>query len=450
MTQIHDLTATEVVERIRRREISPLELVQALLDRIERLEPRLHAWVTLDAEGALDAARGAEELAAQPGAELPPLHGLPIGIKDIYYTKGLPTTAGFPPLADFVPDRDATSVMKLRAAGAIVLGKTVTTQFAYADPPPTCNPWRPDRTPGGSSSGSAAAVASRMVPAAIGSQTAGSVLRPAAYCGAVGLKPSYGLVTRQYVMPLAWSLDHVGAITRRVEDAALLLRTLAGHDPADPTSVDIPTPDFRAAASTIGSPPRLGLLPDFLERSEPDVAAHAEQVARRFKEAGAGIRQVRLPEPLDLILAVHRITMQSEAAAIHAAGVAEQAEAYSPRIRGEAMVGQLIPAPAYLHAQRLRRRLRGRVDALFADLDALLLPTASNVAPATDTTGDTSFQAPWSLFGLPSISLPSGLSEERLPFGSQLVSARFDEPTLLQTARWCESVLAFDERPPVD
>ena len=411
MAELHELTATAAAEAIRRKKISPVELVQALLDRIEQIEPRLRAWVTIDADGALATARDAEAAARKRGARLGPLHGVPIGLKDIYYTMALPTTVCFPPLADFVPDRDAVSVTKLRAAGAIVLGKTVTTQFAYADPPPTKNPWRADRTPGGSSSGSAAGVAARMMPLAIGSQTAGSILRPAAYCGVVGLKPSYGRVSKRDVMPLAWSLDHVGPIARSVEDTALTLQVLAGYDRADPHSARRAVPDFRAAASSDGPPPRLALLTEMLERAEPEVRAHGERTARRLAEAGADVREVRLPAPVDDLLAVHRVTMQSEAAAVHARGIAEQAEAYSPRIRAEAMVGQLIPAAAYLHAQRVRRRLSEQIEALLRGVDGLLLPTASNVAPPPDSTGDPSFQAPWSLLGLPSISLSSGIGE---------------------------------------
>lgn len=449
MTELHDLTATEAAAQIQAGQLSPVELVRALLARIERLEPELRAWVTLDAEGALEAARAAEQTARRGGSELGPLHGVPIALKDIYYVKGLPTTAGFGPLADFVPDRDAAAVQKLRAAGAIVLGKTVTTQFAYADPPPTRNPWRADRTPGGSSSGSAAAVAARMVPLAIGSQTAGSILRPAAYCGAIGLKPSYGRVSKRDVLPLAWSLDHVGPITRSVEDAALLLQVLAGHDPADPHSADRAVPDYRAALASVSGPPRLGLLPELLERAQPDVQAHSQDVARRFAAAGAVVRELRLPAPFDLLLAVHRVTMQTEAAAVHAIGIAEQAEAYSPRIRAEAMVGQIIPGPAYVHTQRVRRRLGRQVDALLEEVDGLLLPTASNVAPTPETTGDNSFQVPASLLGLPAISLPSGVGEAGLPFGTQLVASRFDELTLLRIARWCESALDYEGRPPV-
>jgi aspartyl-tRNA(Asn)/glutamyl-tRNA(Gln) amidotransferase subunit A len=434
MTALHELTAAEAAGRIRARQLSSVELVEALLARIEPLEPNLKAWVTLDAHGARAAAREADEAVAG-GRELGSLHGVPVGLKDLYLTKGLKTTACFPPFERFVPDRDATSVARLRQAGAIVMGKTVTTQFAYADPPPTRNPWRADRTPGGSSSGSACAVAARMVPIAIGSQTAGSILRPAAYCGVVGFKPTHGLVDSTNVLPLAWSLDHVGPITRSVEDAALVLTALVGSDVS--------------ASGPSTSPPRLGFLPELVERAEPEVAEHARATARRLADAGASVRELRLPASMELYLAVHRVTMQAEAAAVHAGGIARYADAYSPRIRAEAMVGQLVPATAYLHAQRIRRRLREQTDALFGEVDALLLPTASNVAPAPETTGDPTFQAPWSLLGLPSISLPSGLSSDNLPFGTQLVGAASTEQSFLGVARWCETAIDIRLQPPV-
>lgn len=437
MPELYELTATEAADAIRRRSISPLDLVDALLTRIERLDPRIRAWVTLDADGARSAARRAEVALKADGEPRGPLHGVPVALKDIYYTRGLRTTACFPPMEQFVPDRDAASVDRLRAAGAIVLGKTVTTQFAYADPPPTRNPWRADRTPGGSSSGSAAAVSARMVPIAIGSQTAGSILRPAAYCGIVGLKPTHGLVDAANVLPLSWSLDHVGPMARSVEDVELVLGALADGGAS-------------AASATTSDPPRLGLVIDALERAQPDVAAHCRDVGARFEAVGGAVREVRLPVPFDLVLAIHRVTMQAEDAAAHAFGIARWRDAYSPRIRTEAMVGQLIPVTYYLHAQRLRRRARAAVAELFDEIDALLLPTASNVAPSPETTGDPSFQAPWSLFGMPSITLPSGVNADGLPFGTQLVAPRGAETRLLAVASWCERVLGFDRRPPID
>jgi aspartyl-tRNA(Asn)/glutamyl-tRNA(Gln) amidotransferase subunit A len=447
MTDLHELTAAGAARLIRRRDVSPVELVEALLGRIERSRPTLKTFVTVDDRGAREAARVAESAVVR-GDELGPLHGVPFAAKDIYDAAGLPTTAGYPPLEGHVAGEDAFTVARLRAAGAILLGKTVTTQFASADPSPTVNPWRADRTPGGSSSGSGASVGARLVPVALGTQTGGSILRPAAYNGAVGLKPTYGRVSRRGIVPLSWSLDHAGPIVRTVEDAALMLGVIAGHDPDDPRSLVADVPDYRANLDDADRPPRLGLLADFLDRSEPDVRAHVEYVAGRLGAAGADVRELTLPAPVDLYLAVHNVTMQVEAAAVHAAWIARDRSAYRPRIRASAMLGQVMPAWAYLHAQRLRRRLASETHPHLAGVDAFLLPTASNLPPGPETTGDPSFQAPWSLLGLPSLSLPSGVSQDGLPFAVQLVSGRLDEATLFGVAGWVERVLDFTARPP--
>lgn len=439
MVALHELSASEAVEKIRRRELSSEALVRALLGRIEALEPQLRAWASLDHEGALSAARRCDAAVAanQP---LGPLAGLPLGVKDIYYTAGLKTSAASPLLADFVPAEDAAAVGRLRAAGAVILGKTVTTQFADGDPPPTRNPWNPARTPGGSSSGSAVAVAARMLPAALGTQTAGSVLRPAGYCGVVGLKPTFGRISRRNVLPFAWSLDTMGVIVRGVRDAALLLQSLAGHDQRDDGSVNRPLDDYRAAADRPRAP-RLGLVRDYLDRSQPDVREHLERVAGQLERAGASLREVRFPGDLDRALAAHHVIQVSEAADLHARSHAQQPDAYGPRLRGVIETGQLVPAFAYVRAQRWRRHLRHAVGELLGELDALLLPTASNVAPEPSTTGDTSFQAVITMLGLPAISLPSGLNADGLPFATQLVAPAWDEVGLLSGASWCEQVL---------
>jgi aspartyl-tRNA(Asn)/glutamyl-tRNA(Gln) amidotransferase subunit A len=252
----------------------------------------------------------------------------------------------------------------------------------------------------------------------------------------VGLKPTHGLVDATDVLPLAWSLDHVGPMARSVEDVRLALGVLA----------DRPT---TSAHRQPGGPPRLGIAVDLLERAERDVRANAEDVARRFANAGATVTELKLPVALDLILAIHRVTMQSEDAAGHALGIARWRHEYSPRIRAETMVGQLIPSSYYLHAQRLRRRARTSIAGVFESIDVLLSPTASNVAPTPETTGDPSLQAPWSLFGMPSITLPSGLNGDGLPFGTQLVAPPFSEAALLHAAAWCEARLEFNARPPL-
>ena len=443
---LHDLTAIEAADLIQRRDISSLELVEALLARIERVEPALRSFVTVDAQGARAAAKAADA-ALQAGQGTGALHGVPFAAKDIYDAEGLPTIAGYPPLAGTVATSDAFSVARMKAAGAVVIGKTVTTQFASGDPSPTRNPWRADRTPGGSSSGSAAAVAARLVPIALGTQTGGSILRPAAYNGVVGLKPTYGRVSRRGIVPLSWTLDHAGPIVRSVGDAALVLGVLAGHDPLDPRS--LPAAPFDPGAARAALPePRLGLLVDFIDRAEANVRAHLLEVVTRLRDAGATVIEIRLRSSFDLYLAVQRLTMQAEAAAVHAGWIARDRQHYSPRIRAEAMVGQLLPSWVYLQSQRVRRRLAAETSELAAEFDTFLLPTASNLAPGPETTGDPSFQSPWSLIGWPSISLPSGISSDGLPFAVQLVARRLDEVTLLRAARRVEEVLGFSARPP--
>ena len=335
----------------------------------------------------------------------------------------------------------------MKAAGAVLIGTTVTTQFASGDPSPTRNPWRADRTPGGSSSGSGAAVAARLVPIALGTQTGGSILRPAAYNGVVGLKPTYGRVSRRGIVPLSWTLDHAGPIVRSVEDAALVLGVLAGQDPLDPRSLQADPFDPVAARAALPRP-RFGILADFIDRADADVRAHLLDVVARLRGAGATVTELRLPSSFDLYLAAHRLTMQAEAATVHAGWIARERQHYSPRIRSEAMVGQLLPSWVYLEAQRVRRRLAAETVQLAAEVDTFLLPTASNLAPGPETTGNPSFQSPWSLIGWPSISLPSGISSDGLPFAVQLVARRLDDVTLLRAARRVEEVLGFGGRPP--
>jgi Asp-tRNA(Asn)/Glu-tRNA(Gln) amidotransferase A subunit family amidase len=443
---LHDLTASEAADLIRRREISSLELVEALLARIERVESALRSFVTVDAQGACAAAKAADAALAA-GQRTGALHGVPFAAKDIYDAEGLPTTAGYPPLAKNVAKADAFTVARMKAAGAVLIGKMVTTQFAAGDPSPTRNPWRADRTPGGSSSGSAAAVAARLVPIALGTQTGGSILRPAAYNGVVGLKPTYGRVSRRGIVPLSWTLDHAGPIVRSVEDAALVLGVLAGHDPLDPRSLQ--ADPFDPGAARVALPrPRLGLLVDFVDRAEASVRAHLREVVAHLRDSGVAVTEVRLRSSFDLYAAVHRLTMQAEAGTVHAGWIARGRQHYSLRIRAEAMVGQLVPSWAYLQSQRVRRRLAAETSEHAAEFDTFLLPTASNLAPSPETTGDPSFQSPWSLIGWPSISLPSGISSDGLAFGVQLVARRLDEVTLLRAARRVEEILGFSGRPP--
>ena len=301
MPNPNELTAAEAARAIARRELTAVELAEACLNRIEALDERLLAWVYVDRETVLADARQADAAVAE-GQPMGPLHGVPIGMKDIYYTAGIPTKAGSEVYKDFVPDYDATSLTLLKRAGALMLGKAVTTEFACLDPSPTFNPWNPAHTPGGSSSGSAVAVAARMCPAALGSQTVGSVLRPAAYNGVVGFKPTFGRVSRYGVVPVSWNLDTVGWLVRTVEDAALLLQVMAGPDVADPVSSREPVGDYLSAIVE-PSAPRIGLLRRyFYEGADAESRRHLDAVAERLAEAGAEIEEIPLAESIEIRL----------------------------------------------------------------------------------------------------------------------------------------------------
>jgi aspartyl-tRNA(Asn)/glutamyl-tRNA(Gln) amidotransferase subunit A len=423
--------------------------MESLLKRIDLLEPSLQAWVTMDRDGLLKEARRCQEEITR-GKMRGPLHGIPVGVKDIFFTRGMKTTAGSRIFADFIPAYDATAVERLKKAGAIILGKTATTEFASRYPASTRNPWNLDHTPGGSSSGSAAAVATGMCPAALGSQTGGSILRPAAYCGVVGLKPTYGRISRYGVFALAWTLDHVGVLTRSVEDAAVLLGVLAGPDPADPTTRPQPVPDDTRSLRSLRRPPRIGIVQEFFqEKSEASVWKHAEKIMSQLKRAGAKMRAVNMPASFGAVQDAHRIIMWVEAAAYHEKLFEKNREQYSPQMREMVEIGLMIPGGDYLRAQKIKRLFRREMEPILQDYDCLISPATSSAAPKDlSSTGDPWFQVPWSLAGLPAITIPSGLNEEKLPLGIQLAGAAFTEGKLLAVARWCEKVLNVHLSPP--
>ena len=290
MSEPFELTVAEAADRIRRRRLSAVELMESLLARARSLEPDLRVWVTLDEDAALAEARRRQDELDESGPA-GPLHGVPVGVKDIFYTAGVRTTSGSPIYADFVPTYDATAVAVLKASGAVIMGKTVTTEFACMDPSPTRNPWNVAHTPGGSSSGSAVGVAARAFPAALGSQTAGSVLRPAAYSGVVGMKPTFGSVSTHGVTPVAGSLDTVGFFTRTVRDAATVLSVLAGHNPSDHSSSPAVRADYSAVLDPDLMPPHIGLVGAAVSRSSRPRGARA--YGRRRPEACACGRESR-------------------------------------------------------------------------------------------------------------------------------------------------------------
>jgi aspartyl-tRNA(Asn)/glutamyl-tRNA(Gln) amidotransferase subunit A len=427
------LGVREAAEAIRVGALSPVELVEACLARIRALDGDLRAWAHVDAGAALAVARERES-EARAGRLRGPLHGVPVGVKDIFDVADMPTTAGAKSFAHTRPGSDAAAVARIRAAGAIVLGKTVTTEFAYRDPAPTRNPWNHGHTPGGSSAGSAAAVAARMAPLAIGSQTVGSVLRPAAYCGVVGFKGTHGLVPVAGVIPLAWSLDHVGVLARSVADAALAMSVLAGRD-LEPSAV---------------SAPRLALAPELLDRASREVAAHLEAVADRFARAGATVSKVELPPSFRELSAAGLTVLEAEAAVYHEPSFVKHGEEYGLEMRSLVEAGLRLSATAYVSANRKRLAFREDVMPVLAAHDALLCPTAPAPAPAgLGSTGDGSLCAPWSNAGVPAITLPSGIASSGLPHALQLVQAAGASSRLLGVAAWCERVLGFTQAPRV-
>ncbi len=446
MADLYDVTASEAARRIRSGALSPSNLLAACLKRIDATEPTLKAWVHLDRDAAARVAVQ-RDIEAREGRFMGPLHGVPVALKDIYDAAGLVTTSGAGPWAHRRPLADAVSVARLRAAGAVILGKVTTTPFALRDPTATGNPWNPGHTPGGSSSGSGSAVGSRMVPLALGTQTVGSVLRPAAYCGVVGFKPTHGRISTVGVTPLAWSLDHVGVLCRSVEDAALGLSIMAGHDPADPHSAAMPPEDYVGALAA-PTAPRIGVLRSLLERAEPANTAQLGALLERLRDNGAHVEDAPLAASFEGIHAAGDTVARAEAAAFHRDLYARHAAEYPKHIGEAVKAGLGIAAVDYIAAQGRRRAFRADMAAIAARYDALVSPTAAGPAPkGLESTGDPFFCAPWSSAGMPSISLPTGLAADGLPFAAQLTGAPWAEARLLAAAAWCERAIGFAETP---
>jgi aspartyl-tRNA(Asn)/glutamyl-tRNA(Gln) amidotransferase subunit A len=435
--------------------LSPVELIDAALDRIERVEPRVQAWARVQADGARAAARRLAELRAS-GTILGPLHGIAVGVKDIFYTEGTETSCGSKIMAGFVPSYDATSVARLRRAGAIILGKTHTTEFASFDPSPARNPWALEHTPGGSSSGSAAALAARMCHGALGSQTSGSICRPAAFCGVVGLKPTFGRVSRYGVHPLAWSLDHPGPMGRTVRDVAMLFDAVAGPDPNDPSTISAPPVPGATAAldDDRGRDAVRGLrvgVPDryFTDGLDPEGAAAYREALRALGDLGCRVQDVRLPDLFDAAMDAHEIIHNTEAAAVHADTYRTRPGDYGHKLRAIIETGFHVPAPAYLRAQQIRTLLIAAMRALLRDVDVLATPSAPGPAPAgLASTGSPVYNRPFSFVGFPSITVPCGFTKGGLPLGLQIGGRPFEEVTILRLAAAYEDATQAGARTP--
>jgi aspartyl-tRNA(Asn)/glutamyl-tRNA(Gln) amidotransferase subunit A len=447
VSEPHWLTASEAVREYAAHRLSPVELLRDLLARIERLDPKLHAFIRLDADAAMDAARAAEaEIAA--GRMRGPLHGIPVGIKDIIDVAGLPTTCHSSILQDNVAKADAAVVARLRQAGAIVLGKLSTHEFAIGGPsfdlpfPPARNPWNPDHHPGGSSSGSGAGLAAGLFPLALGSDTGGSVRNPASCCGIVGLKPTYGLVSRRGVFPLSFTLDHVGPMTRTVADNALLLDAIAGHDPADPASAPANARWFGRMLDRGVRGLRIGFVRHFHETDKPahpEVTAALEEAARVLQAEGAELRNVALPS-LNEFAAVNRVILCSEAWSIHAPWLRARPGDYGQLARQRLLPGAFMNAGDYVGAQRRRLQMIAAVEEAFRDFDVLIcassMDPASRIEDAAETARTYPRQArtPFNVTGHPAVAMMAGLSRGGLPLSVQFVGRYFDDATVLRVA----------------
>jgi len=441
------LTIAEAGALIAKRELSPVELVQSRLARIERLDGKLNSFIRVLGGQALAAARSAEaEIAA--GRRRGPLHGIPIGLKDIYETKGVPTTGHSKVMIDYVPRADAASVRRLSDAGAIVIGKLATHEFAFGGPsfdlpwPPARNPWDTTRFTGGSSSGTGAAVAAGLVLGGTGSDTGGSIRGPAAFCGLAGLKPSYGRISRAGVLPLAFSLDHAGPMAWTAEDCAIMLQAMAGHDPADPASADRPVPDYRASLSSQVKGLRIGLIRHFYETDNPANDATRQGIgnaAKVFEDLGCSVRELRL-SPLADWAACGLTIMLAEAYAIHEATLRERFVDYGEAFRDRMALATLISGSDYVQALRLRRELVAEFTTAMADLDLVLTAAAPSEAPTFDAVSKfaiferPSLTMPFNVTGSPAMSVCCGYTDTGLPLAFQLVGKPFDEATVLNAA----------------
>ena len=444
-----DLSLAEASNLIRTGMLTPIKLLESTLKRIKKLENRIQAWVSIDYENSLETAYTyTKEL--EEGITRGYLHGIPIGVKDIFYTKDIKTTAGSKILANFIPKYDATTIKRLKQSGAIILGKTHTTEFAYSDAPPTRNPWNTDYTPGGSSSGSAAAVSSGMCVTALGTQTGGSTIRPAAFCGLVGFKPTYGRISRYGVIPRAWSMDHVGIISRKVEDAAIMLEVLAGFDKKDPTTLVKTVPEYSKKLNLVKTP-HIALFPDFyVRKAHAEIKNNIKTVLDILVNEGAKISELPLPKYFSIVQAAQNIIGTTECAAYHENMFMTNKMDYRPKIRGLIASGLITPASTYLKAQRIRNYFIRHLGEFLKKYDCIITP--SSVTPplyGIDNTGSSAFNSPWSFCGFPAITIPSGLTENGLPMGIQLVSSPYMEEKILKIAQWCEKILNFTNTPKI-
>ncbi|HXJ81659.1 MAG TPA: amidase [Candidatus Methylomirabilis sp.] len=457
--ELCDLGIADLGRRYRSREVSPVEVTTAHLARIDKLDKTLNSYVTVTADRALADARAAES--AIRGGAAGPLAGIPVAYKDLYATRGILTTGGSALLADWIPEHDATCVTRLQQAGMVMLGKLITHEFAFGIQfpghrfLPARNPWNLDHIPGGSSSGSGAALAAGLTVGALGSDTGGSIRGPAAFCAIAGLKPTYGRVSRAGVLTLSWTLDHTGPMARSVEDCALMLQALAGYDAADPASSREPVPDYTATIRQGVRGLRVGVPREyFFDDVKPEVADAFESALQTMRRLGAEVRDVQIPSirtaPAFMVI------MLTEAFAYHASDLRQRPHLYGEVLREKFMAGALFTGDEYVQAQRLRARLQEDMQRALSEVDVLATPTMTGTAPAFSMVFDPNFpfarsnMAPFNMAGLPALALPCGFAPNGLPISLQLAGRPFDEATVLRAGHAYEQATEWHRRrPPV-
>ena len=461
---LHELSIAEAGRRLRTGTLSSVTLTQHCLARIAALDPSLHAFVLVTKDRALkDADRAERELKA--GVDRGPMHGIPYALKDIYATAGIPTTCHSKLLLDNVPAEDCVVEAKLKSGGAVLLGKLATHEFALGGPsfdlpfPPARNPWNRDHFTGGSSSGSGAAVAAGLVRIAMGSDTGGSIRGPAFYCGTVGLKPTYGLVSRRGVFPLSYTLDHCGPLAWSVEDAALTMQVIAGYDPLDPASADLAVPDFMSGIGRDLAGLKLGYPRSFFATQEDiatEVLASLDASAQQLAKLGAKVEEIELPD-FELFNACGRVILIAEAYAIHEKNLLTRPLDYARYTYQRMMVGATISAADLTQAFRLRRELSSSINQrILRTFDAII--TANGLTPAprfdeipADVPPKMTLQTmPFNVTGNPALALPTKLSKSGLPLGMQIVGRAFDEPTVLRIGAAFEAASGWINKRPVE
>ena len=462
MTDLHYRSLSDTCRRIKSGELTATQVVASLLERIERLEPELGAFTQVLAEDALGRAERLDAARAT-GAPLGPLHGVPVAVKDLFNTRGVVTASGTRVMADFVPDADATVVARLKRAGAVVIGKTKLWEGAFGVHHPDVtaprNPWSPEHWTGGSSTGSAVAVAAGMAFGALGSDTGGSIRFPCATCALVGIKPTYGRVSRYGSFPLAETLDHVGPMTRCVEDAARMLQVLAGHDPLDPTSLNAIVPTYGAARSDQVPELVIGVDWEYVGRGvSDDVVATVRDALNVFGELGASVREVTMPASARALVRGWSLTAGVECARAHRDWYPARKADYGPVLSSLIELGRQATRADYDHLQQLRGVFLREFDALLEAVDVLIAPCMPTLPPllgadggigpsASEVADFLTFTAPFNYSGHPALVLPAGLTPKGLPRAFQIIGRRLDEATLLRAGGAYEKALGWTGHP---